>query len=146
LRHLVAIPSIQAGLNQRKENFGRVKESEALHFPAKEAGHALAFVRDEEVWSVLKAAGPDATESFGLFSFHFRDGLANSGFVGWLASTLKRELGTGVFVVCGQNSRCGGIFDYWAVPVAMHSSVVRLLNQLRQVPPHACSDGLAKLT
>lgn len=95
---------------------------------------------------MLKAAGPDATESFGLFSFHFRDGLDNSGFVGWLASTLKRELGTGVFVVCGQNSRRGGIFDYWAVPVAMRSSVVRLLYQLRQVPPHACSDGPAKLT
>jgi hypothetical protein len=31
LRHLVAITSAQAGLNQRKENFGGVKESEALH-------------------------------------------------------------------------------------------------------------------
>jgi hypothetical protein len=76
-------------------------------FPAKEARHGLAFVRDDEVWSVLKAAGPDAAEPFGLFSFHFRAGLDNSGFVGWLASTLKRELGTGVFVVCGQNSHRG---------------------------------------
>jgi hypothetical protein len=31
LRHLVTITSIQAALNQRKEIFGGVKESEALH-------------------------------------------------------------------------------------------------------------------
>ena len=76
-------------------------------FPVQEAEHGLAFVRDEEVWCVLKAAGPEAAEPFGIFSFHFRDDMDNSGFVGWLASILKRELGTGVFVVCGQNSRRG---------------------------------------
>lgn len=103
-------------------------------FPVKEAQYGLALVRDEEVWSVLKAAGPDAAEPFGLFSFHFRNGLDNSGFVGWLASTLKRELGTGVFVVCGQNSRRGGIFDYWGVPMAMRSATVEVLNQLRRDP------------
>jgi hypothetical protein len=101
-------------------------------FPANEAAHGLAFVRDQEVWSVLKAADPDAAESFGLFSFHFRDGLDNSGFVGWLASILKRELGTGVFVICGQNSRRGGIFDYWGVPVALQSLASGVLNKLRQ--------------
>jgi hypothetical protein len=103
-------------------------------FPAKEVRNGLAFVRDEEVWSVLKAAGPDAAEPFGLFSFHFREGLDNSGFVGWLASALKHDLGTGVFVVCGQNSRRGGIFDYWGVPMAMRSAAVEVLNQLRQDP------------
>ncbi len=40
----------------------------------------------------------------------------NSGFVGWLACWLKRELGTGVVVVCGQNSRRGGVYDYWGCP------------------------------
>jgi hypothetical protein len=94
----------------------------------------MCKLHDDEVWSVLKAAGPDATEHFGLFSFHFRDGLDNSGFVGWLASALKRELGTGVFVICGQNSRRGGIFDYWGVPIAMRSAAVEVLNQLRQYP------------
>jgi hypothetical protein len=101
-------------------------------FPAER--HGLAFVRDEEVWSVLKAAGPDAADPFGLFSFHFREGLDNSGFVGWLASILKRELGTGVLVVCGQNSQRGGIFDYWGVPMAMRSAAVEVLNRLRQEP------------
>jgi len=102
------------------------------NFPAREIEYGLAFVRDDEVWSVLKPAGPEAAEPFGLFSFHFQDGLDNSGFVGWLASTLKKELGTGVFVVCGQNSRRGGIFDYWGVPLAMRNAAINLLNQLRQ--------------
>lgn len=106
-------------------------EFPAKDFPVKEAGHALAFVRDEEVWSVLKGAGPEAAEPFGLFSFHFPQGLDNSGFVGWLASILKRELGTGVFVVCGQNSRRGGIFDYWGVPMFMRSSALEVLSRLR---------------
>ncbi|WP_158819362.1 DUF6196 family protein [Granulicella sp. S156] len=103
-------------------------------FPAQEAEHGLAFVRDEEVWSVLKAAGPEAAEPFGIFSFHFRDDMDNSGFVGWLASILKREIGTGVFVVCGQNLRRGGIFDYWGVPLAMRGAAVGVLNRLRQDP------------
>ena len=103
-------------------------------FPAQEVEDGLAFVRDDEVWSVLKAAGAEASEPFGLFSFHFREDMDNSGFVGWLASILKRELGTGVFVVCGQNSRRGGIFDYWGVPLAMRSAAVRVLNRLRHDP------------
>lgn len=100
-------------------------------FPAGEISHALAFVRDAEVWSVLKPAGGDSAEPFGLFSFHFPDGLDNSGFVGWLASRLKQELGTGVFVVCGQNSARGGIFDYWGVPLSMKDEADRVVAQLR---------------
>ena len=34
-----------------------------------------------------------------------------------LASRLKRQLGTGVLVVCGHNSKRGGVLDYWACPV-----------------------------
>lgn len=100
-------------------------------FPFSEVSKALAFVRDEEVWSVLTRAGPAATEPFGLFSFHFVEGLDNSGFVGWLASRLKLVLGTGVFVVCGQNSRRGDIFDYWGVPLTLKADAARVLNQLR---------------
>lgn len=100
-------------------------------FPAAEVAEALAFVRDAEVWSVLKPAGADAAEPFGLFSFHFADGLDNSGFVGWLASRMKQELGTGVFVICGQNSDRGGIFDYWGVPISMRDEAARVVAQLR---------------
>jgi hypothetical protein len=100
-------------------------------FPNDEVSQALAFVRDDQVWSVLKLADDKAAEPFGLFSFHFADGLDNSGFVGWLASRLKLALGTGVFVVCGQNSRRGGIFDYWGVPLALKNEAARVLDDLR---------------
>jgi hypothetical protein len=48
--------------------------------------------------------------------------------------TDKRELGTGRFVVCGQNSRRGGIFDYWGVPLDLRTDAVRLLTVLRTRP------------
>lgn len=95
---------------------------------------ALAVVRDDEVCSQLVPLAPAearGAEAFALFRFHFPAGVDNSGFVGWLASRLKRELGTGVFVVCGQNSRRGGIFDYWGCPVALRSEVRRVVETLR---------------
>ena len=93
---------------------------------------ALAIVRDEEVWSFLIPAESTESENFKLFSFHFKDGLDNSGFVGWLATTIKRELGTGVFVVCGQNTSKGGIFDYWGCPISIADSVIELVRKLRE--------------
>lgn len=101
-------------------------------FPAKEVRDSLAFVRDREVWSVLKRAEADAVERFGLFSFHFPDGLDNSGFVGCLATIMKRELGTGVLVICGQNSKRGGIFDYWGVPIGLKDEAAKIINKLRE--------------
>ena len=92
---------------------------------------ALAIVRDDEVWSFLIPSKNAGSEDFKLFSFHFKDGLDNSGFVGWLASKIKNELGTGVFVVCGQNTDKGGIFDYWGCPIEIADEVIRLVQQLR---------------
>ncbi|MEH6415962.1 DUF6196 family protein [Pseudomonas sp. CGJS7] len=103
--------------------------------PADALDGSLAAVCDEEVWSVLRPAVAPAAETFALFSFHFRDGEDNSGFVGWLASELKRRLGTGVLVVCGQNSRRGGIFDYWGVPESMRAQVMAEVEQLRGESP-----------
>lgn len=97
----------------------------------------LAVVRDEEVWSSLvpapEGAGADGTgaERFGLFSFHFPHAADNSGFVGWLASHLKHELGTGVFVVCGSNTSRGGIFDYWGCPDTLLADAVAVVKKLR---------------
>lgn len=68
-----------------------------------------------------------------LLSFHFPSELDNSGFVGWLAGLLKRELGTGVFVVCGQNSRRGGIYDYWGCPAQLRGGAAHVIQQLRAV-------------
>ena len=101
----------------------------------------LAVVRDEDVWSSLvpapvdgaadMAAGATGAERFGLFSFHFPDAADNSGFVGWLASHLKHELGTGVFVVCGSNTSRGGIFDYWGCPDTLLDDAVAVVEGLR---------------
>ena len=107
------------------------REWPARRLPAERAADALALVRDEDVWSVLGPAGPEDAEPLLLFSFHFPPGLDNSGFVGWLASHLKSQLGTGVLVVCGQNSGRGGIFDYWGVPFAVGPAVVSEVGRMR---------------
>ena len=41
-----------------------------------------------------------------------------------LASHLKTKFGTGVFVTCGQNSKDGGIFDYWGCPLELRDQVL----------------------
>jgi hypothetical protein len=87
-------------------------------FPERANHQALALVRDDHIWSQLVPHAGEG-EAFALFRFHFLAGADNSGFVGWLASLLKQELGTGVFVTCGSNSLYGGIFDYWGIPVTL---------------------------
>ena len=91
---------------------------------------AQALVRDDATWSMLVPSSDKTRELFSVFGFHFADGLDNSGFVGWLATHLKRSLGTGVFVICGQNSRRGGIFDYWGCPAALGAEVRREVEEL----------------
>jgi hypothetical protein len=106
-------------------------EFDANQFPVHLIKTALAFVRDEDVWSALVPGGDTNAEQFVLFSFHFKPGLDNSGFVGWLASHIKSTLGSGVFVVCGQNTARGGVFDYWGAPVAVAEAVLLEVNNLR---------------
>jgi hypothetical protein len=100
-------------------------------FPFELVKQSLALIRDHEVWSALVPYQHPGAERFFVFSFHFESGQDNSGFVGWLASTFKKTLGTGVFVVCGQNSSRGGIFDYWGAPADLRAEVLRTLGQLR---------------
>jgi hypothetical protein len=106
-------------------------ETDISHFPTEWVPQALAFVRDENVWSALVPSPAPDCEQFVVFSFHFTPGLDNSGFVGWLASHLKATVGTGVMVVCGQNSRRGGIFDYWGAPLSVAHLVVDEVRRLR---------------
>jgi Family of unknown function (DUF6196) len=89
---------------------------------------ALAFLRDDVVWSQLvEGSGP---ETFAIWRFHFPERVDNSGFVGWLATYLKQKFGTGVFVICGQNSMDGGIFDYWGCPWSLKENVFAYVSDL----------------
>lgn len=107
-------------------------------FPSHHIADALAFVRDSQVWSALVPRRQQQhLEAFSLFSFHFAPNLDNSGFVGWLASHLKASVGTGVFVVCGQNSARGGIFDYWGAPLSVADVVLEEVRLLRAQPGDA---------
>ena len=99
-------------------------------FAVKVKDTAVAFVRDENIWSQLVPARDETQELFKIVSLHFQDKIDNSGFVGWLASHLKHKLGTGVFVVCGQNSNRGGIFDYWGCPYAIEKQFVQEIQEL----------------
>lgn len=110
------------------------REFSGSDFPEHLVAEALAFVRDEQVWSVLTPSTDARDERFVVFSFHFTPGLDNSGFVGWLASHLKKVVGTGVFVVCGQNTARGGIFDYWGAPLAVAHQVLDEVRNLRSYP------------
>lgn len=104
-------------------------EFAAKDFPAAIDPNALAVVRDNSLWSQL-APHRGGGEAFAVFSFHFPPESDNSGFVGWLASHLKRRFGTGVFVICGQNSARGGIFDYWGCPIEIGEDVLAEVRKL----------------
>jgi hypothetical protein len=109
-------------------------ESPARAAPLVVRPDALAVVRDDDVWSQLVPHPAEkglSTRAMALFRFHFPPGVDNSGFVGWLATRLKRELGTGVVVVCGQNSRRGGIFDYWGCPLTLREQMRQIIESLR---------------
>ena len=99
-------------------------------FPGKPDPAALAFVRDDEVWSQLVPCSDKSEELFAIFRFHFPTGVDNSGFVGWLATHIKDEFGSGVFVVCGQNSNAAGIFEYWGCPLELGEDIVDEVRRL----------------
>ncbi|KUJ65779.1 hypothetical protein ACZ90_43550 [Streptomyces albus subsp. albus] len=104
-----------------------------LSTPPALSAETLAVVRDSESWSALVPCADETrdVERFGIFSFHFPSGMDNSGFVGWLATHLKRSLGTGVFVVCGSNRNRGGIYDYWGCPSDLLPQAVAAVDKLR---------------
>jgi hypothetical protein len=119
LRHVIGAAQIK--VYERSYAFSQFPLEQ---FPAAVQPDALALVRDEETWSQLVPHRDGLAEPYTIFRFHFPTGLDNSGFVGWLATHLKRSLGTGVFVVCGQNDDRGGIFDYWGCPARIGDAVL----------------------
>jgi len=101
-------------------------------FPQQAKADSLALVRDDDVWSQLIPCTDKHSELFTIWRFHFREGDDNSGFVGWLANLLKEKFGTGVFVICGQNSARAGIFDYWGCPASLGTEIVNEVKRLVQ--------------
>ncbi len=99
----------------------------------------LAAVRDRDGWCALVTAEfPDA-DRFRLTSIVFPAGVDNSGFVGWLASTIKRSTGSGVFVVCGDNPGRGGIFDYIGYTIEVADAVAAFIDSLHSQPVEPAS-------
>jgi len=87
---------------------------------------AVALVRDRDCWSQLVPvlAEDQPIERLRVWCCHFPPGVDNSGFIGWLASRIKHKVGSGIFVVCGQNSERGGIYDYAGCPLAVADAVL----------------------
>jgi hypothetical protein len=92
---------------------------------------AIATVKDDAGWCALVPATGRGGELFGLTRTTFSPAIDNSGFVGWLATTIKQRTGSGVFLVCGDNPARGGIFDYLGYPLAMADEVRDLIDGLR---------------
>src|SRR5687768_10640668 len=93
---------------------------------------AIATVRDIDGWCALVPVTADSGERFGLTMSTFAPHVDNSGYVGWLATAVKQRLGSGVFVICGDNPRRGGIFDYLGYPLEVADAVRALLDELRR--------------
>jgi hypothetical protein len=105
------------------EDFYAFEEFSTADLSRRIRADALALVRDDEMWSQLAPSQDKSKELFFIFSFHFVEDSDNSGFVGWLATTLKEKFGTGIFVICGQNDSRGGIFDYWGCPYKLAGAI-----------------------
>lgn len=116
-----------------------------MDFPSWVRTDAIAVVRDGETWSQLVPVRPgdDPTEPVRIWTFHFPEGVDNSGFVGWLASHIKAATGSGVIVVCGQNSKAGGIYDHWACPETVAGAVFEMIDRLSGAGSEVAASDLA---
>jgi hypothetical protein len=114
--------------------------SKSSRFPA----NALAVVRDGSAWCALTPVPSDATGAYRILVFHFAEGSNASGFVAWLAGLMKKEVETGVMVVCGFDTRATpalwqtslGLFDYWGCPWSRGDEAVALVERLRREGVH----------
>jgi len=104
---------------------------------------ALAAVRDGSTCYALTAVAPEATGAYRILVFHFAEGSNASGFVAWLAGIIKKEVGTGVMVVCGFDARATpalwqtslGLFDCWGCPWGQGDEVIAVVERLRRAGP-----------
>jgi hypothetical protein len=95
---------------------------------------AIAKVADEGRVSALVPGVSDTEEVFTVFRVVLPAGVDDSGFVGWLASTIKAATGSGLFVVCGYDEQRGGIYDYYGVPQGVAGQVRHVVAALSSEP------------
>ncbi|MEM9556479.1 MAG: DUF6196 family protein [Acidobacteriota bacterium] len=93
---------------------------------------SLALVRNQDTWSQLVEVDRTTArqDRLNVWLFEFASEPSNAGFVGWLASEIRRRSGTGVAVICGYDSARGGIYDYWACPQLAFESVQSTIREL----------------
>jgi len=119
----------QAQIKMYEEEYA-FEEFTQEEFAIKIKTDALALIRDENTWCQLVSSNNPGKKQFKVIRFYFNNNLDNSGFIGWLATHLKLKLGTGVFVIRGQNSEHGGIYDFWGFPVDVVDSVIEEIIKL----------------
>src|SRR5215831_15043029 len=66
---------------------------QAIPDPKRFPRAALAAVRDGDEWHALVPTIDSAEGKYRVFSFHFAEGRNASGFVAWLASLIKQNVG-----------------------------------------------------
>jgi len=97
------------------------------------ASDAIAQIRDDDRVSALIPSSSGA-ELFEVFRVVLPKGVDDSGFVGWFASRIKAETGSGLFVICGYDRRRGGIYDYYGVPAGTATRVREVVDALTREP------------
>lgn len=105
--------------------------------PTSARDDALALVQNGRCWSQLVPLedGGTADEPLAVWSVEFPEDAPNSGFVGWLASRIKERTGAGVLVVCGYDSRRGGVYDHWGCLESSADEVRAVIEALRTRAP-----------
>jgi hypothetical protein len=135
---------LRAASRERLPGTWHYHEFPAERFPQDARADALALVRGEAGWSQLVpiSDGEQPAEPLRLWTFRFAPDAPNSGFVGWLASTIKLRTGAGVIVVCGYDAEHGGVFDHWGCPAEIGDEVLALVDEL-SAPPRRDALSLA---
>ena len=100
---------------------------------------SIACVRDDDVWNQLIPVesnhnGPKLC----VISLHFPAHISGAGFIGWLATRIKFDLGTGVVVIGGKDKNSSkeldrgsfGVFDYWCCAAENRARFTELIKKL----------------
>jgi hypothetical protein len=62
--------------------------------------NALSYIRNGNYWTGLIEAEDDRTENYKIFCFKVNTTSNNSGFLGWMATEIKKKLGISIIVFC----------------------------------------------